>query len=310
MRRPRSEPPEVEIGLDPAWAAEETERPRLETVAAGEAAPVGAVERGPRRRATRSEARGRPRASLALMSAVPHGVLAACAFLPVVMPFPRAGGLPLAAPLVLMAQLGGFLIAGEMGLAAWRRVWLVNLCVCACLWPVTALHAALAREPYVSAERGTLGPVAATALLAGVVVLAIGLVAAAAAVDEPARASVLFVPAALLVPAMLGMRQDYGQGAALTALSEVFLVAGVVVLVAGMVPRGLWAFVAAAGMAGQFVVLWVLGQRPGWDATADGIVPVVSTVLLGWTMVLAVGVPLMAVGMRRVLADADGEEWS
>ena len=115
MRRPRSEPPEVEIGLDPAWAAEETERPRLETVAAGEAAPVGAVERGPRRRATRSEARGRPRASLALMSAVPHGVLAACAFLPVVMPFPRAGGLPLAAPLVLMAQLGGLTGMGPAG---------------------------------------------------------------------------------------------------------------------------------------------------------------------------------------------------
>ena len=311
VRRPRPDPPELEVGLDPAWV-EEPGPTAPDPTEQASAVPVALPVR-PRpasRQAARPVPRSRPETSRAILAAVPHAGVVLFAFLPILLPLPRAAGLSLATILLVLVQVGGFVVAREMGLAAWRRIWLINLMVCAVVWPVMALHTSLVRTPYVSGALGSLGPVAVTALVAGVIVLAVAVVVAVATAEEPARASLLFTPVAVLVPVMLGTDQDLSQGVALAALGEAFLVAGAVAFVAELVPGGLRSFAAPAGLTVQLVALWALGHRPERHVATENLAPLLSSLLLGWTILLAVVVPLMAVAVRRVLAAAGDEEWA
>ena len=313
VRRPRPDPPEFAVGLDPAWAEEEN--PASAAPAPAENAPLAPVplsvgQRIAPRQTARPAPRSRPQTGRAVLAAVPHAGVVLFAFLPLLLPLPRASGLALATFLLVLAQIAGFVVASEMGLVAWRRIWLINLMACAVVWPVLALHTSLVRTPYVSAELGSLGPVAVTALIAGLVMLAVAVVVAVATADEPARASLLFAPVAVLVPVMLGTDQDLSQGVGLAALGEAFLVAGAVAFVAELVPGGLRPFAAPAGLAVQLVVLWVLGYRPERHVATENLAPLLSSLLLGWTILLAVVVPLMAVAVRRVLVAAGDEEWA
>ncbi|MDP9364608.1 MAG: hypothetical protein M3Q10_10365, partial [Chloroflexota bacterium] len=164
----------------------------------------------------------------ALGMALPHAVTAVLAALPSLVDLPGSRAVPLAALGVLTVQALGVLLAREMESPIWRRVWLVLLASTAVLLPLVALQAAVARVPFVAVDRGSAGSLLWST--AGVVAALFGLVGLAAvlATDAPEQASLLFVPAALLVPAVLAAPGPLDEASALAALAEATTVAAAV----------------------------------------------------------------------------------
>jgi hypothetical protein len=240
--------------------------------------------------------------------ASPLGITAGLAFLPRVIHLPGpAGSIPLSSLLIIAVQTLGVLLARELELPIWRRVWLLALASTALLLPLTALQAAASRVPFVSLARGSAGPLIWSSVAVVVAVLALVALVAFVSADLPEQAALLFTPAAVLVPALLGAPGNLNERSALTALAEASSVAAAVAFVGWLLPRGAQPLVAASALGVQFVVLWTLGYDPSFAADRGGVVPILATVVLVCTVVAAVLVPLTALvgrGLLRAARDA------
>lgn len=246
----------------------------------------------------------RPRSlvAFALGMAAPHlitGALAApAAFLD--LPLPTTA-VPLAPLLIVLVQTISVLLARELELPTWRRVWLLLLMTTLVLMPTVALHAAAARVPFVSVGRGSASPLAWATAGAIAAVVGIALLTAVVAADAPDQASLLFLPAALVVPAVLGIPDVIDERAALSALVEVSVVAAVAAFCGWALARGARPLVAPVALAVQLGVLWALGYRPPSMLGQGAVVPILGTVLLVVTGVVTVLVPLVALLARRII---------
>lgn len=220
-----------------------------------------------------------------------------------------ATGLPIAALLVVAVQLGGVLLARELEVPRWGRVWLLALAASAVLLPLLALHAATSRVPYVAWSRGSAGAVVWSSV--GAAVALVGLVALTAAIsaDAPEQASLLFAPVAVLVPAVLGAPGDLDERSALAALARAFAVAAPAVFVGWLLPRGAQPLVGPLTLAAAFGGFWLLGYRPSFPPDRGDVVPILASALVVVTVLATVLVPPAALTARRVLRAArEGEE--
>ncbi len=216
-----------------------------------------------------------------------------------------SGALPVGLLLLAGVHTVGYLITRGEDSAALARAWLVGLVVVVGVLPLLALQQALLREPYVAVSRGTASPaIAATA----VVVLVLFVVAGWCAVSSwpaPEEASLVFMPVALLVPGVIGIRGALGQKSALEVLAEASLLAAGATIIAWSMPRGGRPMVAPIALAAQFIALWIAGRGPSFQPTSGRIVPALYTVMLIVTVVLTVSVPLLAVWVRRLVMKAE-----
>lgn len=216
-----------------------------------------------------------------------------------------SGALPVGLLLLAGVHTAGYLITRGEESAALSRAWLAGLVVVVGVLPLLALQQALLREPYVAVSRGTASPaIAATAVM----VLVLFVVAGWCAVSSwqaPEEASLVFLPVALLVPGVIGMRGALGQKSALEALAEASLLAAGATVLAWSLPRGARPMVAPIALAVQFIALWIAGRGPSFQPTSGRIVPALYTVMLVVTVVLTVGVPLLAVWVRRMVMKAE-----
>lgn len=242
-----------------------------------------------------------PRWSLlwAIGLALPHLITAAFAGVLSRVALPGPASVPLAALGVLGIQMVGVLLAREVESPVVRRVWLVLLAMTTVVLPLVALQTSLLRVPFVSLGRGSAGSliwatVAATAAVAGLVGLA-----AVLSADAPENASLLFVPVAMLVPAVLGARGDLNEQAALAALAEATTVSGIAVALGWLLPRGARPLVAAVALGAQFLILWAVGSRPAFGEDHGATVAVCAGVLLVVTVTAAVLVPVASLATRR-----------
>lgn len=249
----------------------------------------------------------RPRSlpAFALGMATPYlvtGALAAsAAFLD--LPLPTMA-VPLAPLVIVVVQAIGVLLARELELPTWRRVWLLLLVTTVVLMPIVALHAAAARVPFVSVGRGSAAPLAWATAGAIAAVVGLALLTAVLAADAPDQASLLFLPAALVVPAILGIPGEIDQRAALRSLVEVSAAAAVAAFLGWALTRGTRPLVAPVALAVQLGVLWVFGYRPPSILGQGAVVPILGTVLLVVTGIVTVLVPLLALTARRVVRAA------
>lgn len=238
----------------------------------------------------------------ALGMATPYlltGALAApAAFLD--LPLPTAA-VPLATLAVVVVQAVGLVLAREAELPTWRRVWLLLLATTVGLLPTVALHAAAARVPFVSVGRGSAGTLAWATAAAIAALIGLALLTAVVAADAPDQASLLFLPAALVVPAILGVPGPIDERASLRAFVEVLALAAVAAVFGWALTRGARPLVGPVAFAVQLGVLWVLGYRPPSMPGQGAVVPVLGTVLLVVTGLVTVLVPLVALAARRVI---------
>ena len=209
------------------------------------------------------------------------------------------GAAPVRIGFVVLALVLGIGLTVAMDRPGPRPYWQMTLLVTLVLMPVVALQASASRVPFVAISRGSAGPLLWLTLATCVALFGIWLFAAHQSDQAPENGSLLFLPAALLVPAILGAPGSLDETSALSMLGEACLVAGIWIFVALLAPANWRPMVGGIALGAQFVVLWILGQRPVIGHDAGTVVPASAVLLLALTTLLTVLTPLGALFSRR-----------
>ena len=214
-------------------------------------------------------------------------------------PLPAAG-LPISTLLVVAVQLIGVAVAREMELDRWRRLWSITAASTLVLLPSLTLQAALSRTPFVSWASGSAGPlvwatVGTLAVMAGMWIWTVTVSA-----DEPERAALVWLPGALLVPAVLGSPSpDLNEENGLAALAIACALAGAAVLLGELSPPAALLPIAVVAFITELALLWMLQRQPSLPAEQGRVVPVLGVLLLFAAAASLVAAPFAAVAARR-----------
>ena len=188
-----------------------------------------------------------------------------------------------------------------------RPYWQMALLATLILMPIVALQASASRVPFVAIARGSAGPLLMLTLAASVALGGLWLFAAHQSDDAPQDGALVFLPAALLVPAILGAPGDLDETSALTMLGEAFLVTAVAIFVGLLVPGSWRPLTGAVALGGQYALLWALGRGPVLGPDGGAVVPVSALFLLALTALLTVLTPLGALFSRRFFQTVEEE---
>lgn len=188
-----------------------------------------------------------------------------------------------------------------------RPYWQMCLFAVLILMPVVSLQASASRVPFVALARGSAGPLLWFTLASLVVLVGLWIFAIAQSGDEPENAALLFLPAAVLVPAMLGADGGLDEGAALAMLGEAGLLAAVAVFIGLLSPTNWRPAAGGVALGAQFLVLWALGRGPVIGHDGGFVVPASAGLLLTLTVLLTVLAPLGALFSRRFFQTVDEE---
>jgi hypothetical protein len=221
--------------------------------------------------------------------------------------------LPLAIFFILGVQIVGYLLTRYEAPTGMRMAWIVGAIETAVILPVVALQTMIAREPYVSQSMGSAGPVLVATLVVAFVLIGVALYVAAVSWQHPEEAGLVFMPLALLTPAVIGARNDVLEESAVRALAQASLLAAGATVIAWALPRKMRPFVPAVALGLQFIALWATGHGPSFARTSDEVVPFMYGVLLVLVVVLVVCVSILSLFFRRMIIAADvmetGQEW-
>jgi len=140
-----------------------------------------------------------------------------------------------------------------------------------------------------------------------VILLGLWFFAALQSDQTPENGALLFLPAAVLVPAMMGAPGALDETSALSMLGEAALLAGVAIFIGLLAPDNLRPVTGGAALGAQFVLLLALGRGPVSGTDSGAIVPICAAILLATTALLTVLTPLLALFGRRFLQTVDDE---
>ncbi len=180
-----------------------------------------------------------------------------------------------------------------------RPYWQMALLVTLILMPIVTLQASASRVPFVDVARGSAGPLLWLTLASCITLLGLWLFAAHQSDESPQDGALLFLPAAVVVPAVMGAPGSLDETSALSMLGEAFLVAGVMTFIGLLAPPSRRPIAGAVALGVQFVVLWALDRGPVIGHDGGAVVPVSAAVLLTVTVLLTVLTPLGALFSRR-----------
>jgi hypothetical protein len=206
--------------------------------------------------------------------------------------------------LVLFVGLGATIV---LDLPLSRPYWQMALAVTVILLPMTALQAAASREPFVALARGSATPLIVMTLATAGALFGLWLFAAHQSDRSPADGALLFLPAALIVPAVIGAPGGLEESSALATLGEASLVAGVAIFVGLLTPVNWRPIAGGVALGAQIGVLWVLGRGPVIGQDAGAIMPLSAALLLAETALLTVLTPLAALFARRFFQTVEDE---
>ena len=208
---------------------------------------------------------------------------------------------------VVLALAAGIGLTVMLDRPAARPYWQMALASTLILTPIAALQASASRTPFVAIGRGSAGPLLWLTFAVCVTLFALWLFAAYQTDDAPEDAALLFLPAALMVPAILGAPRPLDETAALVMIGEASLVAGLVMLFGFLSPVRWRPGAAAIAIGAQFVLLWTLGRGPVLSPEGGFVVPASAVLLLAVTVLLTVLAPLAALFNRRFLQTVEEE---
>lgn len=215
-----------------------------------------------------------------------------------VLPLP-AGSAPIRIGLVVVALVAGIGLSVALDRPGPRPYWQMTLLVTLVLMPIVTLQAFASRVPFVAISRGSAEPLLWFTLATCIVLAGLWLFAAFQSDQVPENGSLLFLPAAVLVPAILGAPGSLDETSALTMLGEACLVAGVSIFLALNSPAGWRPIAGGVALGAQFVLLWALGRGPVLGQSSGTVVPVSAALLLAVTTLLTVLTPIAALFSRR-----------
>jgi hypothetical protein len=220
---------------------------------------------------------------------------------------PPLGSAPLRMGMVLLALALGTGLTVVLDRPGPRPFWQLALAATLVLMPITSLQAYASRVPFVAISRGSAGPLLSLTVAAALALVALWLFTIYQTEQEPENAVLLFLPVALLVPAIFGAPGSIGETAALTMLGEAALVGGVATFIGLLAPPSWRPLTGAATLGAQFVLLWTLGRGPVIGHDDGMVVPIGAAVLLVLTALLTVLAPLGALFCHRFLQEVEGE---
>jgi hypothetical protein len=209
------------------------------------------------------------------------------------------GAAPVRVGFVILALVIGIGLTVAMDRPGPRPYWQMTLLVTIILMPVVALQASASRVPFVAISRGSAGPLLWLTLASCITLFGLWLFAAHQSDQSPENASLLFLPAAVLVPAIFGAPGSLDETSALSMLGEACLVAGVWIFAALLAPANWRPMAGAIALGTQFVVLWMVGRGPVIGHASGTVVPASAALLLALTTLLIVLTPLGALFSRR-----------
>jgi hypothetical protein len=218
-----------------------------------------------------------------------------------------SGSAPVRIALVIVALAVGVGVTMVLNRADARPYWQLSLFAALILMPVVSLQASASRVPFVALARGSAGPLLWFTAASCVILLGLWLLATYQSGEEPENAALLFLPAAVLVPAMLGAASGLDESAALAMLGEANLLAGVAIFIGLLSPVNWRPAAGGVALGAQFLVLWALGRGPVLGRVGGFVVPASAAILLTLTVMLTVLAPLGALFSRRFLQTVDEE---
>jgi hypothetical protein len=217
------------------------------------------------------------------------------------------GSAPVRIGVVILGLAAGIGLTAALDRPGARAFWQLALCATLILMPIVTLQASASRVPFVAIARGSAGPLLGLTLASCVTLIGIWIFATYQADDAPENASLLFLPAAVLVPAILGASGSLDESSALAMLGESSLVAGVAVLLGLLSPANWRPVAGAVALGAQFLLLWALGRGPVLGVQGGLVVPACAAVLLALTVMLTVLAPLGALFWRRFAQTVEEE---
>ena len=189
------------------------------------------------------------------------------------------GAAPVRVGFVILALVIGIGLTVAMDRPGPRPYWQMTLLVTIILMPVVALQASASRVPFVAISRGSAGPLLWLTLASCITLFGLWLFAAHQSDQSPENASLLFLPAAVLVPAIFGAPGSLDETSALSMLGEACLVAGVWIFAALLAPANWRPMAGAIALGTQFVVLWMVGRGPVIGHDSGTVVPASAALL-------------------------------
>jgi hypothetical protein len=217
------------------------------------------------------------------------------------------GTAPVRIGFVVLALIVGIGLTVAMDRPGPRPYWQMTLLATIVLMPVVALQASTSRVPFVAIARGSAGPLLWLTLATCITLFGLWLFAAYQSDQTPENGSLLFLPAALLVPAILGAPGALDETSALSMLGEACLVAGVWIFAALLAPASWRPMAGAIALGAQFIVLWMIGRGPVIGHDGGTVVPASAALLLALTTLLTVLTPLGAIFSRRFVQTVEEE---
>jgi hypothetical protein len=261
---------------------------------------VDSVQQRPRahRRTVADRPSDKPRDLLQL--AIAPAITAVLALvLWILSPLPGAGPSP--APLFILAivQIMAILVTRDDRPPPVTLPWLTHLAASVGLLPLLAIQVSLVREPYVALGEGSAWP----AVIATIVSLGFAVVLATSTAvrfwRQPDQAALVFLPAAMLIPAAIGQRSEITIGAALAILAFTMALGAIATVVAAPLALGKRLLVPPVALALEIVILWIADRGPVFHPTSGGVVRVLYLALLFGSIALLILVPVLAVWLRR-----------
>jgi hypothetical protein len=199
--------------------------------------------------------------------------------------------------IVIQAAVAGSLKAVEHH--ALMRSWISTLTCSAVLVPLLALQVTLLREPYVSWSRQSAAPALVATLIVGMVLIVGAVWTIATSWEDPDAAGLLFLPQAMVVPALIGMRSTILERPALEILGEILLLAALATAVSWVLTPTTRMLTPPIAVAVEFVILWITGYGPWFHATSGDVVRVLYGLMLALTVILVVAVPFVALWVKH-----------
>ena len=209
------------------------------------------------------------------------------------------GSSPVRIGFVVLALMIGIGLTVAIDRPGPRPYWQMTLLATLVLMPVVALQASASRVPFVAISRGSAGPLLWLTVATCVTLFGLWLFAAHQSNQAPENGSLLFLPAAVLVPAILSAPGSLDETSALSMLGESCLVAGVWIFALLLAPASWRPMAGGVALGAQIVVLWMIGRGPVIGHDGGTVVPASAALLLALTTLLTVLTPLGALFSRR-----------
>ena len=215
-------------------------------------------------------------------------------------PLRGADQIPLATVLVLLFQAVMMVICYGLQLPLLGRLWLTNLVTLSTLMPLLALQSTFSGIPYVSASRSSAEPVVMTAIVTIIVLLVLAVLSASLSYESPGDAAVLFLPAALIVPVVLGGPASDIPDRGLASIMSVSVAAGIAAAGSQVLPDRIRPVIGLVAVMVEIGALYAAHRGPEIPASSGQIVPVLLWAIIALAVVLTIVVPLLATWLRHV----------